>query len=410
MIKTHLTAREAADALGVSVTTLYAYVSRGRIRAEVLDGAKRTKRYSAEDVHRLIQRKEGRRDPDRAAKKSLNWGTPVLESAITLIRDNKLHYRGYDVEELARTCSVEQIAALIWTGQLPADPPGWFQDGPALPDACREALPRLKELRPVEACQALLPLAAAADLAGCNLQPEAVMRIGARILRLMTAVAAGTENMAGGLAAALAKAWRPDEPRAARLLASALILCADHELNVSAFTARCVASARANPYQVVLAGLAALQGAKHGMETERFAAFLREAGEPSRAKRAVAARLRRDERIPGFGHALYPEGDPRGRRLMEMAREAAPSAPTVQLVDALCQAVDELTGQKPNLDAGLTALAAALRLPEGSALTLFALGRSIGWIGQALETYAANQLIRPRARYTGEPPRPLANS
>ncbi len=407
MKKSHLTASEAAEELDISMTSLYAYVSRGLIRSEVMDSGKRTKCYNAEDVERLKQRKEHRRNPARAVERSLNWGIPVLESSLTLISDNKLYYRGYDVEELARSCSLEQVAALIWTGELPSSPTALFQDGPVLPARCFEARERLTDLSPLETFQALLPLAAVEDPTAYNLKRERVIHTGAKILSLLTAVAAGVEDTSKGLAATLAHAWRPDEPKTAGLLEGALILSADHELNVSSFTARCVASARANPYQVVLAGLAALQGARHGRETERFAAFLREVSSPARAHTAVAERIRRDERIPGFAHPLYPYGDPRGRLLMETARKINPNQSTFRLVDALCQAVEGLVGDRPNLDAGLVTLASALELPEGSALTLFSLGRTIGWIGQALETYADGQIIRPRARYTGEPPRSL---
>src|SRR5215207_5132451 len=110
----HLTAREAAEELGVSRATLYAYVSRGMIRSEAAGG--RSRRYRAEDVRRLKERKERRRDPDAVVEGALSWGTPVMESAITLVTDDGLYYRGRDVVELSAGSTVEEVAALIWTG------------------------------------------------------------------------------------------------------------------------------------------------------------------------------------------------------------------------------------------------------------------------------------------------------
>jgi citrate synthase len=165
-----------------------------------------------------------------------------------------------------------------------------------------------------------------------------------------------------------------------------------------------VASASATPWDVVSAGLAALKGGKHGGYTERVEALFREAGSAAEARRTIADRLRRGEEIPGFGHTLYPDGDPRGAALLEVANGIAPGSPALELAAALTEAARELIGEPPTLDFGLVALARGLRLPERTPLALFALGRSIGWIGHALEEYALDRLIRPRAAYVGELP------
>ena len=120
----YLTAREAADLLGVSTATLYSYVSRGLLRSEEIGGASRARRYHAEDVAALRARKEGRRDPGSVAQSALNYGMPVLESSITLIQDGCLYYRGYDALLLAQQRSVEAVAALIWLDRF--DPGGLF--------------------------------------------------------------------------------------------------------------------------------------------------------------------------------------------------------------------------------------------------------------------------------------------
>lgn len=396
----YLTAKEAAAELGISLPTLYAYVSRGLVRSEAQVDDPRARRYSAEDVDKLKARKESRHHPEVAAESALNWGMPVLDSAITLIDNGSLYYRGRDVLELVEQHSVEDVGALIWAGDTGATIPT-LRGATELPPECTALQAQVRGLSPFQQFQVLLPVIAAADLSAYDLRAEAVMQTGGRLLRLMTLVATGADFSDQPIARTLAAHWKPDDPRAEGLLSTALILCADHELNASSFTARCVASTNATPYAVVQSGLAALGGSKHGGHTERVEALLREAGEPERVARVMAGRLRRGELIPGFGHTLYPLGDPRGRCLLERVAQAYPQSPAVALGEAITQAASELIGEAPTIDLALVVMAQALELPEGAPLTLFALGRTIGWIGHAIEQYALDRIIRPRARYVG---------
>jgi len=185
------------------------------------------------------------------------------------------------------------------------------------------------------------------------------------------------------------------------LLDAALVFCADHELPVSTFAARCVASSGASPYAVVQAGLAALGGVRHGGQTELAGVFLDEVAAAGEARRVIAGRLRRGDGLPGFGHPLYPDGDPRGAGLLRLAAESLPESPAVVLSGAVVEEVKELTGGRPNVDLALATVARALSLPAGGAVALFAVGRTVGWIGHTIEQYASNTLIRPRARYVG---------
>lgn len=407
--KQYLTAQEAAEALSVSAPTLYAYVSRGLIRSEPIEGSKRARRYLREDVERLGERKELRRNPATAAAKALHLGMPVLDSAITLIAAGHLYYRGHDAVSLATTHSVEQVAALLWLGQLEADTVTLFgaaeQKLPARCFAMQRRLSELmRDLAPIERFQLILPMAATEDVAAYDLHPHAVAHTGARILRLLTLIAVGRGKSEHDLVRTLQDGWVPDNPAAASLLRAALVLGADHELNVSAFTARCVASANATPYAVVIAGLAALQGAKHGGYTDQVEAFLTEVATPERAVTVITHRLKRGERVPGFGHQLYPEGDPRATALLALTTKTCPKDAAIALGKAVTTHMQRTIGQHPTIDFALAILANALHLPPGSALALFALGRTIGWIGHAIEQYQLDQLIRPRARYSGPAP------
>jgi citrate synthase len=255
-------------------------------------------------------------------------------------------------------------------------------------------------MSPIERCLALLPLAAT-DPRALDMTPAGVALTGARILRLLTAVVAGSVPSARPIDAVLAQAWRVP-PARRPLLRAALILCADHELNISAFAARCVASARASPYNIVIAGMAALQGLRHGGASERADAFLGEALAAGDVAQFCAAYLRRGERLPGFGHHLYPGGDPRARLLLDLLAEH--DAPLVAEGRRLAAAATALIRREPNVDFTLALLRRSLNLPAGAALALFLIGRSMGWLAHAAEQYAIERMIRPRARYVGAPP------
>jgi len=394
----YLTAQEAAERLGIQVATLYAYVSRGLLRSQAGDGGTRARRYALEDVEALAASKAYRREPARAAETALGYGMPVLDSAITLIDGGRLYYRGHDVTVLAQMHSFEAVAALLWTGSL--SPAAIFGGPPPLP--ALQTLPKDPD-SPIEHYQACLALAAPADLAAHQQTPEAVARAGARILALLGHAATGQEELGASIAVALQRAWLPRRPEAAALLSAALILCADHELNISAFTARCVASAGSSPYAVVIAALSALQGHRHGGCTAHAAALLAAAAAEG-VRPAIAGYLKSGDSVPGFGHPLYPGGDPRASCLLAMLSEQCAAAPSMAAAAALCAAMHEMLGLRPTLDFALAALASAIGAPRHSPLILFALGRSAGWIAHAAEQYSLNQLIRPRARYSGPPP------
>jgi len=400
----YVTAAEAAGALGIKMATLYAYTSRGMLHSESVPGQPRVRRYLREDIERLAERKLVRRDPERLGTKTLVRGIPILESAITLIEGGQLYYRGRDAIKLAEEATVEEVAALLWTGDRSFA--GDLFSGVRIEPWLIKLVERSAAENAIVRCQIVLPRAAERDAAAYDLKPGSVSFRGALILNLLASAIAGRRPSIAEIEDTLQRAWAPRRPGAAGAIRSALILCADHELNVSAFTARCVASAASTPYDVVAAGLAALKGRRHGGYTERVEALLNEMGTPRAADTTVASRLRRGEEIPGFGHPLYQDGDPRARLLLSIA-ESHGQRSTIRAVTALVDSVYAATGEHPTLDIGLVALTRALQLPEGAALSLFALGRTIGWIAHAIEQYASDQLIRPRAQYVGPRPGPV---
>lgn len=396
-----LSAAEAAKELAVSLPTLYAYVSRGQIRSEGESGSRR-RRYVAEDVFLLKERKQNRRDPAKAARGALYWGLPVLESRLSVIQGGRLYYRGKDVVDLARNCRIEQVASLLWSGDVEAP----FPDDVVAPDAHQWKLVAqlAAALPPLDALQLFLPLACASDAFAFDVREAAVRRAGARILRLLAAAAVGVRPSVHPVAEVLQRRWAARAPDVVPLLDAALVLYADNGLNPSSFTARCVASAGSPPYAVVAAGLAALTGTKHGGACERAEGLLREAGDARGAKAAVVARLRRGESIPGFGHPLYPGGDPRAALLLDLIRQRRARGGEVEVAFALVEAVREAMGEHPTVDFGVVTLCRALGLPAGAALSLLGVGRVVGWIAHGLEQYSEGREIRPRAHYAGDLP------
>ncbi len=374
----------AAARLGIKPQTLYAYVSRGRIEARPDPDDPRKSLYRADDVTRLLDRKARGRKPADVAREAIAWGEPVLDSAITDVSGGRLYYRGADAAVLAETQSLEEIALRLWG----CDDPAIF---------AREPRPKVRMRGSAQAkAFAAMAARAGADPPALGHAPAALWREGASLTAdLAGALGDGVEN--GPLHLILARAWGIEDGRA-DLIRRALVLMADHELNASTFAARVAASTGASLAASVLAGLAALSGPRHGGAGVAVAALIEEAGRAGPAT-AVRAWIARGGGPPGFGHRAYPEGDPRAKALM------AAFEPAQDLI-VLKAAVEELTGQKANIDFALAALSRTLALPADAPFALFALGRSVGWIAHALEQIESGGLIRPRARYIG--PRPSA--
>ena len=190
-------------------------------------------------------------------------------------------------------------------------------------------------------------------------------------------------------------AWVP-AGRARTWSAGCLVLVADHELNASAFAARVAASTGASLAASALAGLSTLTGPRHGMATAAVRTFAREAEQLGPAK-AIEARLAEDRALPGFGHPLYPDGDPRAAALLARFRQPPE-------LGRLAEAVRLTTDMAPNIDFALVAACESLRLPEDAPFALFAVARCAGWIAHAIEQGQTDALIRPRARYIGPEP------
>ena len=386
-----LTSRQAAERLGVKLETLYAYVARGLLRGEAgpRKGAKQGagphgRRYSEGELEGFLARRR--------------WSRRVVASAVSSTDGGRLLYRGHDAVALAGRAGFEEVAAVLWTGE-PGHGEEWPSVDGATIDRAAQAARAVGDAPPLVAAQILVAALAVADEARAGTDVESVRATGLRLVtRLVAAVAAlrGTsvEGASHGPMAARvlsALGGRPG-PASVRLVELALVLSAEHELNASTFAARVAASTGADLYAVAGAGMATLSGPKHGGMTDRVEALLR-AGAPL------------DGDALGFGHPLYPDGDPRAPPLLASARAVDEPGAELAAVFARVDAKAARGGPPPTLDVGLAATAMALGLAPGLGSTLFAFGRTAGWIAHAIEQYGLGELIRPRARYVGPAPR-----
>ena len=376
-----LTAEAAQTRLGVRPQTLYAYVSRGRVRAEPDPVDPRRSRYRASDIAGLeVRRTRGRKRADVAAE-AIAWGEPVLASAITTVADGRLFYRGADAALLADTETLESVARRLRGGQ-----------GAAARREMRPAPPDNGTMR-TRAFEALALRAAVAPPAGgmsdIDLADEAAL-----LLDILCDAFVGQVG-SGPIHARLGRAWGLGHA-GLDLVRHALVLLADHELNASTFACRVAASTGASLAAATLAGLSTLSGPLHGGAVAGVRRLAEEA-EGLGTQEALAARLVRGLSTPGFGHPLYPEGDPRAAALRRVF--AAPPQ-----LEALRLSVESATGARDNVDFTLFTLASALDLPADAPFALFAQARCAGWTAHAIEQIATGALIRPRARYVGSPP------
>ncbi|RZS89861.1 citrate synthase [Motilibacter rhizosphaerae] len=379
-----ISTEEAARRLGVKVETVYAYVSRGLLesRREPAGGST----FALADVEELLA--GGRR---RASRRAATFPFRSVDSALTEIRDGRLLLRGRDLAELSRDRSFEQAAALAW-GQEPTaqrlDAP------PAQLAAARRTVAALPPADPAVRLRVAAAAAAAADPLRYDLSPASVVTSARGLLGCLLD-ALGTEPP--GRRSAASRLWRslsPTRPPAGLLqvLDAALVLLVDHGLAASTVAARVAASTRADPYAVVSAGMAVLEGPLHGGASREAHGLLLRVVSGRSAEAVVGEQLRSGRGVPGLGHPLYPEGDPRAAELLDRLEQAPAGRRAAAAARAVAAAAGRGGPAEPNVDLGLAALTVAGGLPAGAGEVVFAVSRTVGWTAHALEEYAEEPL------------------
>jgi citrate synthase len=401
----YLTTAEVARRLQVKPETIYAYVSRGLLTSTRARG-RRGSLFSATEVERL-------------ASRSVDHSGVVerIESQLTLLENDELYYRGHPASLLATTWTVEQVAHLLWTARTPEGPPrnaasatspassagAAFAGSREGVELARRALGVVPEgARLTDGLRVAVAVLGAADALRFDLSVPAVTAAAGRLIgTLVTALPDVTEQPpdpgddAASDATLGARLWSKlsAEPPRPEVLDAALILLADHGLAVSTVAARVAASARANLYAVISAGLGALDGQYHGAAPTLAYEFLQRARQDP--LKALSDQLRSGEPVPGFGHKIYQQRDPRAEVLLGLLGDH----PIVGTIAAIA----ERTPTFPNSDLAIAAVMHAYNFRPDAGDALFALARMIGWTAHALEEYAAPALrFRAMGVYTGQ--------
>ena len=373
-----MTQEEACEALGVRKQTLYAYVSRGQIEVRWDPDHTSRKLYRASDISMLTKKRDLGRARRNIAASTMAWGEPIINTHISTIVRGRLYYRGKDAIHLAATATLEEAEQLLWGS---AEPPRFPAFEPLKIDGPARA--RVYASMGMAAASCSYP-GHAPDVAGMH--AEAAGLVG-RLASGFVELRASEEP----LHLCIARAWRVG--RHAELLRQTLVLLADQELTSSSFAARVAASTGASLGACMLAGLATFSGPLHGDAIARVYGLLDDAHREG-VEQTVRSRLNGNTSLPGFGHELYPQGDPRAAYLLSMLK---PSETTGELI----RCVDRLTGKPPAIDIALAALVEHCQLQRDAAFALFAIARSVGWVAHSIEQIASGSLLRPRAHYVG---------
>lgn len=351
-------------------------------------------------------------------------GIVATESAISSIIDDTLTYVGYDIDDLANNASFEEVVYLLWHQRLPkedelAELKQQLTDNMSVP---QEVLDHFKTY-PIEKVHPMSALRTAVSLLGLydekseDMSEEAnyekAIKLQAKIATLVTAfgrIRKGLEPVAPKAGLSYAENFlymlSGNEPEAIETEAfdKALVLHADHELNASTFTARVCVATLSDMYSGVTAAISALKGPLHGGANEQVMKMLTEIGSEEQAETYIRQKLANKEKIMGFGHRVYRQGDPRAKHLREMSEKLTALRGEEKWYNMSVAIEKIITSEKnlpPNVDFYSASVYHSLGIDHDLFTPIFAVSRVSGWIAHILEQYSNNRLIRPRADYTG---------
>ncbi len=350
-------------------------------------------------------------------------GIVAASSSISSIIDGVLTYRGINIDELAEQASFEEVAYLLWNGKLPTE------------IELNALIRQLDEYAPVPAevidiirlfpggsnSMAALRTAVSSlalyDAGADDMSREANLRKAIKLqAQLPTVVAAFARIREGktpvapkkgvGIAHNFLYMLTGEEPAevAVQAMDKALVLHADHELNASTFASRVTVATLSDIYSGVTSAIGALKGPLHGGANEAVMVMLDEIGSLDRVESYIQNKLNNKEKIMGFGHRVYRNGDPRAKHLQAMSRKLGELKGNMKLYEMSVQIEELVTGQKglkPNVDFYSASCYTMLSIPRDLFTPIFAISRVSGWTAHILEQYGDNRLIRPRAEYVG---------
>jgi citrate synthase len=387
----YVSAEAAAEMLRVNLSTLYAYVSRKKIRSQPVPGSRRN-RYWRADIERVAGGGEA-----PAAERP---GGLRRETDITLITEEGPHYRGENAVRLSETRSVEDVAALLWQ----ADRSTVFTKAlPNAPPQLRQMLRLFSGASAADRATALFPFIEIANPRAYDLTRDGMCQTGVDVLRWLAAFmvkahAPSTDPLHVSVARGLGAS---DDM--ADLIRRVMVLSADHGFEPGTYAVRAVASTGVTPYRSVLTGLSVSMGRRTKIgRHEGLARLLYEIATSREPQDPVVRRMREGEEILGFGSTLYKNGDPRARAVLQRLNEILADDADFRNLQRAIAVVHEAKGLEP--DFALANVYLARRLGMDSKDSLFILGRAVGWIAHSIEQYEVGGVIREPAMYTGPLP------
>jgi citrate synthase len=387
----YVSAETAAQMLRVSLPTLYAYVSRKKIRSQSVPGTRRN-RYWRADIERVAGGDEA-----PAAERP---GGLRRETDITLITEQGPHYRGENAVRLSETRSVEDVAALLWQADRSAVFTGALPNAPA---QLTKMLQLLSGTSAADRATAVFPFIEIANPRAYDLTRDGMCQTGVDVLRWLAAFLIKTHSPSSDpLHVSVARGLGASDDMA-DLIRRVMVLSADHGFEPGTSAVRAVASTGVTPYRSVLTGLSVSMGRRTKIgRHEGLARLLNEVANSREPQDPVVRRMREGEEILGFGSDLYKNGDPRARAVLQRLTEIFVDDTDFRKLQRAIAVVRDSKGLEP--DFALTNVYLARRLGMDSKDSLFILGRAVGWIAHSIEQYEVGGTIREPAMYTGPLP------
>ncbi|GFN33823.1 citrate synthase [Paenibacillus xylaniclasticus] len=350
-------------------------------------------------------------------------GIVATTSSISSIIDGVLTYRGINIDDLAENASFEEVAYLLWFGKLPNqseldDLKRQLGDYATVPSAIIEQMKLYpKDSNSMAALRTAVSSLALYDAEANDMSYEANVRKAIKLQAQLPTIVAAFSRIRKGLDPIAPKKGvsiaynflymlNGEEPSevAVKSLDQALVLHADHELNASTFSARVTVATLSDIYSGVTSAIGTLKGPLHGGANEAVMIMLEEIGTLDNVESYITAKLNNKDKIMGFGHRVYKNGDPRAKHLMKMSRELGQQKGNLLLYEMSTKIEELVTGQKglkPNVDFYSASVYTTLGIARDLFTPIFAISRLSGWTAHILEQYENNRIIRPRAEYTG---------
>lgn len=352
-------------------------------------------------------------------------GVVACTTGVSSIVDATLCYRGFKIEDLAKNSTYEETVFLLWNDRLPsaaeyADFTKELWASQSLPTGLVETLKSLphKGVHPMAWLRTAASLLALYDDKAQAEDDASRKAVAMRLTAKMGTLVALLERLRQGkdyvqpnpdknLAWNFLYMMSGKEPQAefVKVLDTCLILHADHELNCSAFAARVTASSLSDIYSAVVSAIGALKGPLHGGANEQVMIMLERIGTVEAAQKWIKEALANKEKVMGFGHRVYKNGDPRAKILRGMSKELCEKSGKAQYYE-MSKVIDDTVqsekGLLPNVDFYSATVYNSMGIPTDLYTPIFAFSRVSGWLAHIFEQYANNRIYRPRGQWNGK--------